>query len=164
MHMREYNKLSRYSILGLCVVGLTFPERGFITCIPDEIQWWCFRSPKLNSRKLHRVLTNRRRPASSCRSISILLFFIFPLSFIYVASFLAHHIVFFFAWNCGWLTFQKRDKFNLKRVDGFLPKNVTWFFVYNIFVRIGQNFQNEVPVERAILAYNCMLLHANIII
>ena len=122
MHMREYNKLSRYSILGSCVVGLTFPERGFITCIPDEIQWWCLRSPKLNSRKLHRVLAIRRPPASSCRSISILLFFIFPLSFIYVASFLAHHIVFFFAWNCGWLTFQKRDKFNLKRVDGFLPK------------------------------------------
>ena len=122
MHMREYNKLSRYSILGSCVVGLTFPERGFITCIPDEIQWWCLRSPKLNSRKLHRVLAIRRPPASSCRSISILLFFIFPLSFIYVASFLAHHIIFFFAWNCGWLTFQKRDKFNLKRVDGFLLK------------------------------------------
>ena len=120
--MREYNKLSRYSILGSCVVGLTFPERGFITCIPDEIQWWCLRSPKLNSRKLHRVLAIRRPPASSCRSISILLFFIFPLSFIYVASFLAHHIIFFFAWNCGWLTFQKRDKFNLKRVDGFLLK------------------------------------------
>ena len=120
--MREYNKLSRYSILGSCVVGLTFPERGFITCIPDEIQWWCLRSPKLNSRKLHRVLAIRRPSASSCRSISILLFFIFPLSFIYVASFLAHHIIFFFAWNCGWLTFQKRDKFNLKRVDGFLLK------------------------------------------
>ena len=65
---------------------------------------------------------------------------------------------FCFAWICGWLTFQKRDKFNLQRLvskqrnwQSIFPQYITWFFVYNVF-RIGTNFQNEVSVERSAFA------------
>ena len=41
---------------------------------------------------------------------------------------------FCFAWICGWLTFQKRDKFNLQRLvskqrnwQSIFPQYITWF-------------------------------------
>ena len=44
----------------------------------------------------------------SCSLLSLFLFFF---------QFLAHlSSFFFFAWNCDWLIFKERDKFNLQRV------------------------------------------------
>ena len=57
----------------------------------------------------------------------------------------------------------KRGKFNLQRVvshyseigSEFFYQNDTWFCGCNSF-RIGQNFQNEVSVERPIFADVCV--------
>ena len=88
------------------------------------------------------------------KSIYILLTILalfFPFAFPFYTQF-------WFAWICGWLTFQKRDKFNLQRLvskqrnwQSIFPQYITWFFAYNV-VRIGKNFQNEVSVERSALA------------
>ena len=59
--------------------------------------------------------------------------------------------------NCGRLTFQEREKFNLQRAVGeqrnwqcIFPQNVSRFLVCSSG-RIGQNFQNEVSVIRSIV-------------
>ena len=36
-----------------------------------------------------------------------------------------------FAWNCGWLTFLERDKFNLQRVAG-KQQNWQWIFLQHV--------------------------------
>ena len=55
----------------------------------------------------------------------------------------------YFAWNCGWVTFLEKDKFNLQRVVGkqrnwqwIFPQNVAFFCECN-FVRIGQNIKTR---------------------
>ena len=48
-----------------------------------------------------------------------------------------------FAWNCGWLTFLERDKFNLQRVVG---KQQNWQWIF------PQHVNLEILVERSIFA------------
>ena len=54
----------------------------------------------------------------------------FPLPFLLTRSFFLPTLSSFFAWNCGWLTFKERGKFNLQGVVCKLwifPQNVTFF-------------------------------------
>lgn len=77
------------------------------------------------------------------------------LSF-FLSSFDARLTVFL---SCGTAQREKRGKFSLQRVvshyseigSEFFTKMITWFCGCNSF-RIGQNFQNEVSVERPIFA------------
>ena len=57
----------------------------------------------------------------------------FPISIslaFFTDSFVAHFIA-FFSWNCGWLTFQERDQFNLQRIV-IEQQNWQWIFPLNV--------------------------------
>ena len=90
-------------------------------------------------------------------NLSLLLSFFCLFSF-YISGFVAHFIVFNLCMEL-WLaiTFWERDKFNFLRVickqrnwQWIFSQNVTFFV--SVSVRISQNIQNEVWLERSIFA------------
>ena len=96
-----------------------------------------------------------------CESISIFLSSsLFFLLFLLYWRFCYPLYRLYFAWNCGWLTFWERDKFNFqngvvctkqRNWQWIFPQNVTFFNFGSVTLSgFGQNIQNEVSLKRSI--------------
>ena len=86
-----------------------------------------------------------------CESISI-------LPFLFISS--LPTLSSFFAWNCGWPTFEEREKFILQRVadkqrhwQWIFPQNVTFFVSVTLLglVRISKTRYRWIPFVTLLL-------------